>query len=252
MSQKSSANSPVGTRGRKGSSSKEVFSLAEVTSLIKDVEQRIKACFREEIADLKDKLTSFECQISAINSECGRLGDELKNVKSVIVNQQLVIESHERKLRANNLIVHNIPEGVFRVGSSEMYNDDRSKINLVIDSANVDVRHEDIISCRRLGRIRSDKIRPIKIVLKSTEKKFEFLNKRKDITNSDKLLGLFHNKVYVNPDSSILVRNEEHRLRHHLKVLKNSQPNSASFIRSGVLYLDGEPCDKVDIKNQIF
>ena len=81
MAQKSTTNSPAQTRGRKGSLNKDLFSFAEVTTFINDVEQRVKACFREEIADFKDKLKSFESQISVINTECGRLGDELNNVK---------------------------------------------------------------------------------------------------------------------------------------------------------------------------
>ena len=223
-----------------------------LTTLINDVEQRIKACFREEIADLKDKLKSFESQISVINTECGRLGDELNNVKKIIVNQQLIIESHEQKLRANNLIVHNVPEAVIRMGSSESFTDDRSKLTAVIQAANVDVLPDDIVSTRRLGTRRSDKNRPIKIVLKSSEKKYKFLNKRKEIAASDRLQSLFHEKVYVNPDASLLVRNEEHRLRHVLKDLKTTNPDSRSYIRSGVLYMDGETIDKVDIKNQNF
>ena len=242
--------SPVSTRSRKASL-KDVSNVDEMSSLAKDVEERIRACFREEIAVLTEKFTKIESQLSVVQTECGRLGDELTKMKSIVVNQQLIIESHEQKLRANNLILHNIPEQYMRVGSETLC-DDRAKLSVLNRSVGIEIHSDDIVSIRRLGGKRPDKIRPLKIVLKDAEKKFLFLNKRKSIASSDDLKRLFHNKIYVNSDTSILVRNEEYRLRQKLKEIKNSNPKLPSFIRSGVLYLDGEAVDKVDVKNQIF
>ena len=102
-----------------------------------------------------------------------------------------------------------------------------------------------------LGR-KNGYIRPLKTVFEEKDKKYELLNKRKVIANDDDVKTLFHNKIYVNPDSSVLVQKEEYRLRQKLKKIKNDESTAKWYIRSGVLYLNDEVIDRVDKKNQLF
>ncbi len=110
----------------------------------------------------------------------------------------------------------------------------------------------DVELCQRLGRRQSGKNRPIKIVLKDTKKKFSLLNKRKEISRNEQLRALFHQSVYINPDSSPLMQAEEKRLRAKLKQLKTDDPLASCFIRSGSLHYNGEIIDSIDITNQLF
>ena len=153
-------------------------------------------------------------------------------------------------IRANNLIIHNIPEDDLSHGG-EILADDDEKLQFLIDSACIDVSPDDVISLQRLGKKQSGKVRPLKITLKNPEKKFSFLNKRKMIIMNDKLKTFFHNRIYVNSDNSFLVQKEEYRLRQRLKEMKDDFPGIPAYIRSGALLFDGKVVDKVDIKNQL-
>ena len=172
-------------------------------------------------------------------------------MKDVITNQQLTIENHEQKLRAKNLIVHNIPEDEVSFGSETLKND-RDKIIVLARTNNVDAKPEDIVTVRRLGNKRADRFRPLKVTLSDSDKKFKFLNKRKFIAANDEMKNIFHNRIFVNTDSSFLVQKEESRLRERLKELKREDPNTPIYIRSGALYYDGGIIDKVDVTNQLF
>ena len=95
-------------------------------------------------------------------------------------------------------------------------------------------------------------MRPIKMTLNTAELKFQLLNKRKHIISNDSLTKLFGNKIYINPDNSLIVQKEEQRLRARAKELKGESPNVTTYVRSGKLYHDGKVVDSVDVRNHLF
>ena len=92
MSNKSTASTTI-TRGRKGSV-KDSLTLDDVSSLIRQSEERIKSCFKDEIAALTEKIATLENNLSVVQTECSRLDFEVTRMKDIITNQQLTIENH--------------------------------------------------------------------------------------------------------------------------------------------------------------
>ena len=105
---------------------------------------------------------------------------------------------------------------------------------------------------RRLGKRTSDKSRPLKIELKHKHLKFDFLNVRKSINSSKEIQKHFSKKIFINTDSSFLMRKEEFRLRERLREMKRNDPNMSSYIRAGVLYQDDRKVDEVDVCSHLF
>ena len=246
------APASAGTRGRKGSV-KEVPSLDDISSLLKLTEERLAKCFREEVASLRGEVKTLEKKLSLALTECSRLNEEVDTLKNVLCSQQRTIEIHEQKLKACNLIVHNIPEEQVMSGSTTL-KDDREKIQALIHLNDIEVKESEVVSVQRIGQKRSDKTRPLKIhvTLCDSDKKFKFLNKRKFISTSSRMQEIFHNRIFVNVDSSFLVRKEEFRLRQRLKEVMDEGSGVKAYIRSGSLYVDGKVVDKVDVANQLF
>ena len=240
---------PVETRARKGSIKDSVHRFD--AEIILESEERIKACFKKEISKLVERLDNLENVISSVQGECVRLDEEVTKIKNVICEQQLKIEKYERHMRADNIIIHNIPEQDVFVGTEKL-KEDIEKINFVCQSARVDVTPDKIHSFKRLGKRKQNKSRPLKVTFKDKDHKYIVLNKRKDIASNEKIREAFQNKVFVNPDCSFLVQKEELRLRESLKRLKKEKPTSSSYLRSGKLYLDDEIFDEVDVRNQLF
>ena len=174
----------------------------------------------------------------------------MAKMKAVIVDQQQLIEKQEVKLRANNLIIHNLPES--DLTGLEKANAEQDKLNTIFRSANLKTVPGDVVSFLRLGRPRNDRPRPIKVTFRNADLKFSLLNKRKMISSCSDLRRQFNNKIFVNADSSFLVRKEEFRLRQELTRLKSDEPGSRCFIRSGSLFVDGLVHDRIDISNQLF
>lgn len=246
----SKSTTPVTTRGRKGSM-KDSVTIDDIQNLILKSEERMKAFFREEIAVLTERLVRLEDSLSSVQTECVRLDDEVTKLKTVITSQQLQIEGNEQRLRANNLILHNISEDDLSHGPNRISND-REKVDVILKSCNTVLSSDDIMSYQRLGKRQSGKTRPLKITLKSTENKYQLLNRRRSVATNETIQQLFHKRIYINCDSSFLVQKEEFRLRQRLKQLKSEEPGSSIYIRSGVLYLDNSIIDKIDVKNQLF
>jgi hypothetical protein len=125
-------------------------------------------------------------------------------------------------------------------------------VNYLFHEANQNIASDETVSIKRIGKRISDKPRPLKIELSNIDLKYRVLNNRKNISTNPEILNAFHNKIFVNLDTSFLVRNEEFRLRKKLKELKNDDPLSSSYIRSGSLYSNGILIDKIDICKQLF
>ena len=240
----------VVTRSRKGSL-KKTPTLSDISGLILESEARIKNFLKEEIAAVHERLEKFEHKLSCVQSQIVQTDDEVSKLRSVILDQQLQIESHEVKMREKNVIIQNIPEAEV---SSEagILRDDSEKLETLCRLANININPEDMVSLRRLGKRQSNSNRPLKVTLKKTEQKFKFLNNKKAISNNSELTQLFNNKIYINVDNSFLMQKEEYRLRQRLKELKREDPSCSSYIRAGVLYHDGVIDDKSDVRNQIF
>jgi hypothetical protein len=256
----SSENStPVYTRGRKGSAKETAaLSLSDISKLLRESETRIKSdmqqLFQQEMTVVTEKLAKIESRFSFLHEEIVRVDKCMVRMQELIIDQQLQIEQHERRMRESNLIVHNIPEEDLSSNKNSL-KDDHDKVDYLLSSANAEVTMRDVVSIHRIGQKKRDtklSHRPIKIEFKDKNVKYRIMNKRREITMNDALRQIFHNRIFVNCDSSFLVQKEEFRLRKRLKDLKAEDPNASSFIRSGVLYVNGSAVDRVDVSKQLF
>lgn len=229
---------------------KEV-SLTEVAELIRESEERLKAFVKSEFESLVERIDKIESRMSVVQTQCVHFDGELEKVKEVISQQMLQVESHEKKLRERNVIVHNMPESGITV-AGETINHDSDKIMALCKMTDLDIVSKDVVNLQRLGKRQTNKNRPLKIQFREKEHKFKLLNNRNKISKDETIKRTFCHKIYVNPDSSHLMQKEEFRLRQKLHQLKDASPKIASFIRSGALYSDGVVVDKADVRNQLF
>lgn len=253
------SQSPHNTRGRKGSLKDSVkdSNPSDFTAMLVALEDRLKAFIKSEVASLASQVTSLttkvdniEQKLSSVQTDCLRLDNEIQTIRRVITDQQLTIESHEQKLRANNIIIHNIPEDVVLLNGDQIKND-TEKIMSLCKLADIEIVREDLVSVSRLGKRLPDGVRPLKLILNQPNKKYKFFNARKAVISNPLIKQTFKSNIYVNADSSPLMRKEEYRLRHKLRDIKLSNPTSAVFIRSGALHLDGAVVDRLDVRNQM-
>ena len=82
----------------------------------------------------------------------------------------------EQKLRAPNLILHNIPEGAISL-NGDIVDDDTEKIKTLCKSANIKVDENDFVSVTRVGKSKAEKSRPLLLTLKRPEKSSNFVTR---------------------------------------------------------------------------
>jgi hypothetical protein len=251
-----SCTTPTGTskslRPRKGSVEHiKDPTKVDFAALLRETEERIKNCFKDEIKSVTERLDKIERNISVVQTECVRLDAEVTTIKRIIVLQQQSIERNEERLRESNLILNNIPENEV-IHESKNLKSDPDKLVFIGNVSKVDLSSNDVVSTHRLGKKHGDKPRPLKVVLKDKDTKFKILNERKNVAQNKTLLKVFGSRVYINPDSSFLVQKENFRLRQRKKALNEEYPDIETYIRAGVLYHDGKPVDKVNIEKQLF
>ena len=189
--------------------------------------------------------------MDSAQTEQARLDLDIKQVKDVILTQQKTIEKHEKDKRQKNLIFSGVPECNVCVGDTQL-NDDISKVNYICESISSDHREWDIESCARLGVKRSGRNRILQVKFTSLQPRNDTLYQQRVIRSDPQFYGAF-GRVYINADSSFLMRMEEKRLRDRLKDEKGKiSSDSRMFIRSGKLYLNDQVIDQINIENQLF
>ena len=248
----SSPSSQAVGRGKSKNTSfnKDQF-LNEFKELILASEERMKSWYENKMDVFHERLTKVESTVNSLLCERVEISDEITKIKKIVVQQQLRIEEHEEKLRASNLILHNIPEGVIRFGK-HVLDTDYKKVEFVCEAANIDINTCDISFLRRLGKRGEREKRPLKLTFKERNYKFKVLNKRKDITQSQDIRSVLGQRVFVNNDNSFLVRKEQYRLRQEMKRLRTLYPGEPTFLRSGSLYHNESIVDKINIENSLF
>ena len=171
--EKGPSTSPTRSRTRKGSK-ENICTLTEFSALLRESEERLKSFLKSEIDSLGVRIERIESKLSLVQTQCANLDNEISMIKSFVVDEQIQIENHEKKLRASNIIVHNIPEDEVTVGA-ETFTSDSEKILTMCHMAKIDLEPDEVVHFQRLGKRQTNKTRPLKVQLKSPEQKFKLL-----------------------------------------------------------------------------
>ena len=112
---------------------------------------------------------------------------------------------------------------------------------------------DQIESCVRLGgSSKKGHNRLLKVKFEDAASKYKVMRSQRNMRENNALVEAF-GRIYVNPDSTFLMRKEEKRLREKLKDLKvTAHETDMIYIRRGTLYRNNEVIDKINVANQLF
>ena len=109
-----------------------------------------------------------------------------------------------------------------------------------------------IESCYRLGKAKSGRSRLLKVRFDDVDTKFEIIRSQRVLRQDPEIRAAFGN-VYINHDSTPLVRKEERRLRIKMRELTSGLcETDRLYIRGGSLYKNGTIVDTINVSNQLF
>lgn len=164
---------------------------------------------------LEKKIEFFECNKTLSTSTTSE--------------QDIISELIDRQIRANNIIVFNLPESN---NSDHSQSSDKTQINNIFNkvlNANVSV-----VSCSRMGKINTnstEKLRPVKVVLQNSSEVFNILRLQVNLRTSSEW-------GYIRCASDRTLKQQEHMtsLRNELQRRRNNNENNLT-----IKYIKGIP-----------
>ena len=125
----------------------------------------------------------------------------------------------ENASRACNAIFSAVPEGNIHFEDKTL-TDDESKVRaLCVAAVGQSFDCDQIESCVRLGGSKKGHNRLLKVKFEDAASKYKVMRSQRNMRENNALVEAF-GRIYVNPDSTFLMRKEEKRLREKLKDLK--------------------------------
>lgn len=229
---------------------------SETTITLDDVKELISLSEERVISKLDSILTgivALETRFDAIQTEQIRLGLEITSIKDVVIKQQIQIEKLEAERRQLNLVFSNVPETDIKVDDDKCLSDDIKKVEHLCDLISDDfLTQRDINTCYRIGPPKNGQKRLLLVKFNNLKSRNEMLFSQRAIRDDEHCRAAF-GPVFINKDSTPLIRKEEKRLREKMKTLRSSSdPSDKIYIKSGKLYKNSCPIDQISIADQIF
>ena len=179
---------------------------------------------KSEIRDLKKSLQAINGQLK--DNPKGSHAGSPPDAGDTLRAQQKIIESHERALRRNNVIIVGLPDEGTQVSADEEVS------KLLADKLQLqDLRFE----ARRLGKKVGDKRRPVLVHFQDQKTKSSVMRKRAMLKG--------HN-LYINDDLTPFQRRNQVTLLARMKASRRE--GKSAFFSRGKLLIDGSSVASID------
>ena len=198
-----------------------------ITSKIESAKIEIMSCLTESLNKINDTLLGLSSRVRAIEDDLlkisnktaeheikiGNLHAEIEEIKTGFKVSEIIDEIERRNYRRLNLIVSGVPEQNHgSVGERKAY--DECEISRILQE--LMIPSSKVKHIQRVGKLKPDRPRPIKLICASSEDRTETLTKGKTLKNSNS-----YKQIYINPDHTLMQQNEAWKLRQELRNRRN-------------------------------
>uniref|UniRef100_A0A6P7H4F1 Uncharacterized protein LOC114346868 isoform X1 n=1 Tax=Diabrotica virgifera virgifera TaxID=50390 RepID=A0A6P7H4F1_DIAVI len=175
-------------------------------------------------------------KIDKLEEEITELKNNIENIKipsQCPDNEDLINEIMDRQRRASNIIIFNVNESKMK-SNQERNNEDNNVVQDILQNFDID---KSKIKSFRVGKFQPEKIRPIKVILPSTE------NVKMILRNKELIKGP---SVKIFSDQTNAQREYLNKLKLELKKMNDSGDNSKT-----IKFFNNKPTivDKIHQKN---
>ena len=198
------------------------ISLSDIKQLIDTSKNEIISFVNEKFDSLNttlslltDRVQKIEDKLTAVDDVGKRNKEEIEELKDgmdfirELLPVQILREVEERNFKRPNLVLSGISE--LSSGSvDERKSHDETVVNNISNDLNINISGH--FRCFRIGKPGSERPRLLKVVFTSMEDKMNLLRKGKMLRKSERF-----RQVYINPDLTILQRENNRSLREELK-----------------------------------
>lgn len=193
---------------------------------------------------IKAKTTNFEnvqADVSELKDQLTRVTSELENLKSapkgnITDLSQIFVEIKEREMKSRNVLIYNVLEDNLRISQDYSTLEDINKFNALV-AARDKSRAKEILSCisninldgiqtRRLGRVRPNYCRPLRVTLPN----------RQDVITVMKNRSMVDSKYTVKTD---LTKYQQRKIKELKEELEKKTAGGIQTMT--IKFVNGEP-----------
>lgn len=207
---------------------------------LKDSAEPLKA----ELIKSQQQVISLQNELlESKNEQLRSLQSSVENSVKESVTTEMATYSAKLQLATPSVVADTVK--LKEAVRSAVAEEDKSKNLMIIGKA--DVENEDlsstvaeilqdinekpqIVECLRVGFFKSDKIRPIRVKLRSTEAVSCVLRNAKDLKNSTN-----NKKTFLGPDRTLEERNTQKKLVDEMKEMIRKDSDKYYYIRGGTI-----------------
>lgn len=191
--------------------------------------QQMKETLHSELEKLQLDIIQIKTTYAEIASKKTTLEKEVIHVETKtsadVPSEAVLQELQDRQIRSRNILIFGVPETISQ-NRDDRVRDENAKINSVLKQC-VDTFSEEI-QYYRLGKFDENKVRPIKVVLKSAESAIQLLRNKSKLPRES--------QSYIKPD---LTKQQRENLQKLAAELKNRQEKGEQNLT--IRYIDRIP-----------
>ena len=219
-------------------SAADIFQIVQLAN--KDIHNKIDSLANHcntEISTLKN-------HVQILQSDKKKKDDEIQTLKYIITGMQRSINMIDNEERNKNAVIYGVPEEDMVVESGSL-NSDEAKVKHILKLIGCTRFNEAAfrdLEIERIGKVREDYNRVMKIKCRSKEDRDELMKDSKKLKDA----GEIWKKVYIKKDEHPVYLAEKSRLRQKMRELKKMDENKLKevVIKDGKLMVDATVVDK--------
>lgn len=186
---------------------------------------------RRHLSALSSRINGLETSLTDLKERHGKYEDEVKDLKQAVEAMtapdfgDVFRELEERQLRRDNVMIFGIPETAVRSLSERKRNDDEQVKSVLQEIGLSEIEPSEI---RRVGKLSTNRPRPLKIKFNNQTSKYKVLQKAKGLKDSHQF-----KQVMIRNDLTRAQLQEQNALWDELKRLRD-QGNDVVIYRGRI------------------
>ena len=221
----------------------------KVEEATKDIKKEVDSV-KKSAKTANDDIAGMKTQIESLKTSLQTVQDENKQLKKTCANNLKYLINSDRNTRRSNIMVLGLSEQEDLTINENTAQDDKEKIDSLMDYIGIGSENVDIVSYSRLGKEGQEGVRPIKMTMKNSDM-------AKTILSNAPQLKTLNKKIFLKPDKSFKEREEFQRLLKKKEECMLSHPSTEEgpervILKNGVLKVDGVEVDSYKPPQTIF
>ena len=208
-----------------------------------DIFKGLMKPMEQKLEQMSNRTFSQDAKITLLEANLKEKDTTIATMTEIIVNMQSSLNRIDSSTRNTNIIVSGLQEGQIMSDDDGELKDEEDKVKRLFEvmEVNADIlARVDTFECSRIGQVREDATRLLKVNVGSKVTRDLILQKAPSLKGKNEFWG----RIYVKKDVHLVYSKETSRIYRKMKALKEENPDKEVIILDGKLMVEGKTVDK--------